>query len=186
MARPIHVLGIPGSLRRGSYNRALLRAAGEMLPDGMTLEVFDLLPIPLYNGDVEAEGMPEPVRQFRTRIAAADALLIATPEYNYSMPGVLKNAIDWASRAPDPPLDGKPVALMGASMGMMGTARSQAHLRLTCVNVNLLPMNRPEVFVAKAQDKIDASGKLTDEPTRAIVRKLLDGLVVWTRRLSGE
>ena len=124
MPQPIRVLGFAGSLRKASFNAGLLRAAQEMLPDGMALEVFDLLPIPLYNADVEAHGFPEAVTRFRERIAAADALLIATPEYNYSIPGVLKNAIDWASRPPgNTPLDGKTVALMGASPGMMGTSR---------------------------------------------------------------
>ena len=184
MSRPIHVLGFAGSLRRDSFNRAALRAAGELLPDGMALEVFDLRPIPLYDGDLEAAGLPEPVRQFRGRIAAADALLIATPEYNYSMPGVLKNAIDWASRPPDSPLNGKPLAIMGASQGRLGTARAQYHLRQTCVFTNLLPVNKPEVFIATAQEKFDAQGRLTDEFTRRNIQELLASLADWTRRLA--
>jgi chromate reductase, NAD(P)H dehydrogenase (quinone) len=188
MTTPVHVLGIPGSLRKGSFNRGLLRAAGEMLPEGMTLDVYELGAIPLYNGDVEAEGLPEPVQDFQRRIESADALLFATPEYNYSMAGVLKNAIDWASRPsparPAQPFNGKPVAMMGASAGMMGTGRAQYHLRQTCVFLNMLPLNKPEVFVAAAQTKFDVNGKLTDETARALIRHLLDALAAWTRRLA--
>ena len=119
MTRPIHVLGIAGSLRKGSYNAALLRAAGELLPDGMTLEGFDPAPLPMYNEDLEAGGFPATVVLFHGRIQAADAILIVTPEYNHSIPGVLKNAIDWASRpaGKGSPLDDKPAAILGASTG---------------------------------------------------------------------
>jgi chromate reductase len=183
----IHILGFSGSLRQGSYNTGLLRAAQELLPDGVTLEFFDIAPIPLYNADVESRGFPVPVTQFKERIAAADALLIAAPEYNYSIPGVLKNAIDWASRPPDTsPLNGKPVALTGASIGMMGTARSQYHLRQVCVFTNMLPLNRPEVFVARAHEKFDAQGRLIDETTRQYMRKLLEALCDWTLRLRRD
>ena len=186
MANRIHVLGIAGSLREGSYNRSLLRAAEELLPEGMELQAFDLAPIPLYDADVEARGWPEPVRHFRERIAAADALLIATPEYNWSVPGVLKNAIDWASRPPDTPLAGKPVGIMGASTGPWGTVRAQLHLRQMFVYTNSLALNQPFVFVPRAEDKFDAEGRLTDEATRAQVRKLLEALEGWTRRLRSE
>ncbi|HOO16216.1 MAG: NAD(P)H-dependent oxidoreductase [Phycisphaerae bacterium] len=183
----VHILGFSGSLRQGSYNRALLRAAQELLPEDVRLELFDLGPIPLYNGDVEARGFPEAVVAFKERIAAADALLIAAPEYNYSMPGVLKNAIDWASRPPDAsPLNGKPVALMGASVGLLGTARSQYHLRQVCVFTNMLPLNRPEVFVGRAHEKFDAQGRLIDENTRKHVKGLLEAVRDWTRRLRCE
>jgi chromate reductase len=178
----IRVLGVAGSLRRGSYNRALLRAAAELLPEGVTLEVFDLSPIPLYNADVEAEGFPAAVRSFRERIAAADALLIATPEYNYSIPGVLKNAIDWASRPPEPPLARKPVAVIGASDGGFGTVRSQLHLRQVFVSTNMIPMQKPEVLVSRADQKIDSSGRLTDEKVRGAIRDFLAAFAVWTRR----
>jgi chromate reductase len=188
MTSPVRVLGIPGSLRKGSYNRGLLRAAAELLPDGMSLDVFELGAIPLYSGDVEAAGVPEPVQDFQRRIDAADALLFATPEYNYSMAGVLKNAIDWASRPspvrPAQPFNGKPVAMMGASAGMMGTGRAQYHLRQTCVFLNMLPLNKPEVFVAAAQTKFDAQGRLTDETARTLIRQLLEALAAWTRRLG--
>jgi chromate reductase, NAD(P)H dehydrogenase (quinone) len=181
---PVHVLGFAGSLRRGSYNAGLLRAAGELLPVGMTLEIFDLASIPFYNADVQAAGFPPPVVDFKARIAAADALLIATPEYNFSFPGVLKNAIDWASRPPqDSPLDGKPGAIMGASSGALATVRAQMALRQVCVYTNILLLNRPEVRVARAAEKFDAQGRLIDERTRQELTALLATLLGWTRRL---
>lgn len=183
----INVLGISGSLRRASYNTRLLHAAQELLPEGMTLEIFERLgEIPLYNADDDQGAQPEPVVALKERIRAADALLIATPEYNYSIPGGLKNAIDWASRPPQEAVfSGKPVALMGASMGMSGTMRAQYHLRQICVFVNLLPLNKPEVFVAAAHTKFDGEGRLTDEPTRNVVRQQLEALAQWTRQLRG-
>jgi chromate reductase, NAD(P)H dehydrogenase (quinone) len=184
MATPVSVLGFAGSLRKGSFNVALLRAAVELAPADMKLETFDLHGIPLYDGDVEAQGLPGPVQRFRERIAAADALLIVTPEYNYSMAGVLKNAIDWASRPPDQPFRGKPVALAGASMGGFGTARAQYHLRQTCVYLDMVPLNKPEVFVSAAHQKVDGEGRLTDEPSRAALRGLLEALVPWSRRVG--
>ena len=183
MAAAINVLGFAGSLRKASFNAAVLRAAVELAPPDVTIETFDLHGIPLYDGDVEAAGLPAAVVRFRERIAASDALLIVTPEYNYSMAGVLKNAIDWASRPPDQPFRGKPVAIAGASMGGFGTARAQYHLRQTCVFLDMLPLNKPEVFVSTAHQKVDAEGRLTDEPSRAALRALLDALVLWTRRL---
>ena len=182
----IHVLGVSGSLRKSSYNARLLAAASGLLPEGMTLETFDLSPIPLYNDDIRVVGFPKSVQQFRERIAAADALLIATPEYNYSIPGVVKNAIDWASRPPDPPLNGKPVAIMGASTGNFGTVRAQMHLRQVCVFCNMFPVNRPEVLVMRAQEKFDTDGRLVDETTRGFVRDLLIALTNWTLRLQGR
>ncbi len=183
MTTPIHVLGFAGSLRKGSYNRALLQAASELLPAGMSLEVFDLTPIPLYNADLEAAGEPEPVQQFKERIAAADALLIATPEYNYSIPGVLKNALDWASHpARSSPLNGKPVAILGAG-GMFGTVRAQQHLRLIAVHNDMRVLNKPEVYISRPREKFDADGRLTDEPTRERIRTLLQALADWTRLL---
>jgi chromate reductase len=182
----IHVLGFAGSLRKASLNASALRAAGELLPAGMTLEIFDLAPIPLYNGDVEAVGFPEPVQRFKERIVAADALLIATPEYNYSIPGVLKNAIDWASRPSDStPFKGKPAAIMGASPAMTGTVRAQYHLRQVCVYLNLFPLNQPELFIMRAHEKFDAQGRLIDEETRLRIGQLLEALAAWTRRLRG-
>lgn len=185
MTTPVHVLGISGSLRKDSYNTALLRAATELLPDGMTLEIHDLSAIPLYHGDVEAAGVPAPVAAFKERIAAADALLIATPEYNYSLPGVLKNALDWASRPVPSPLSDKPLAIMGAG-GRFGTVRAQLHLRQIAVYLNLLPLNKPELMVPLAWEKFDAAGRLNDDPTRAALRDLLAALERWTRRLGKQ
>ena len=165
----IHILGFAGSLREGSYNRAALRAAQELLPEGVTLEIFDLSPIPLFNEDVEKEGFPEPVQAFKERIAAADALLIATPEYNYSIPGVLKNALDWASRPPgQSPLNDKPVAIMGASAGYFGTARAQYHLRQVLVCLDMAVMNVPEVMVGGVHTKV-TDGVLTDQGTLSFI-----------------
>lgn len=179
----IHVLGIAGSLRQQSYNRATLRAARDLAPDGMAIDDFDLATIPLYNEDVRAQGYPPPVAALRDRIKAADGVLIVTPEYNYSMPGVLKNAIDWASRPPDQPFDGKPVALMGASMGAMGSSRAQYHLRQSCVFLNALVMNQPEVMIPTAQHKFDAAGTLTDQVTRDFIAAHLVAFLAWIRRL---
>ena len=184
MARVVKTLGISGSLRKGSFNSAALRAARELLPDGMTLEIADISEIPLYNDDVRAAGYPPVVQRFREQIAAADALLFATPEYNYSMSGVLKNAIDWASRPPDPPVLGKPAAVMGASPGLLGTTRAQYHLRQCFVFLNMFPVNKPEVMIAQAGNKFDAQGKLTDQATRDLIGQLLVALRDWTRRLN--
>ena len=186
LTNPIHVLGFAGSLRKDSYNAAALRAAAELLPAGMTLELFDLMPLPMYNEDLRAGGDPAPVQEFRARIAAADALLIATPEYNASIPAVLKNAIDWASRPPAPPLTGKPVAILSASGGGFGGVRAQQHLRQIAVGTDLLVLNKPQVHIATAGEKFDATGRLTDEPTREQIRALLAALATWTRRLRGD
>ncbi len=184
MAQIFRIFGFAGSLRKGSYNKALLRAAAELLPGSVELEVFDLEGIPPFNQDLEQQP-PTKVREFKTKIRAADALLIATPEYNYSIPGVLKNAIDCGSRPHgDNVFDDKPVAIMGASIGMLGTARAQYHLRQSCVYLNMHPLNKPEVMVTFIKDKIDAGGRLTDEPTRAKIRELIEALVAWTQRLK--
>jgi chromate reductase len=180
----VKVLGFSGSLRKGSLNRMLLRAAVELAPSGMTIETFELRDIPLYDGDVEAQGDPTPVVAFKAAIRAADALLIATPEYNYGVPGVLKNAIDWASRPSSKSvLNDKPAAVMGASTGGFGTARAQLQLRQAFCFTQTLPVQQPEVLVARAADKFDADGRLTDEKTREFVRALLVALAAWTERL---
>jgi chromate reductase len=178
----INVLGLAGSLRQGSYNKAALRAAVELAPAGMTIETFDLAPIPLYNEDVKQQSFPPPVQELREKIRAADALLIVTPEYNYSIPGVLKNAIDWASRPPDQPFEGKPIALMGASPGRFGTARAQYHLRQCFVFLNGLVLNRPEVMISGAAEMFDDRLRLTDEAARGYVGKLLEALGTAVRR----
>ncbi len=186
MEKRFRIFGFAGSLRKGSFNKAILRAASELLPKDAELEMFDLEGIPPFNQDSEQQP-PERVREFKSKIRAADALLIATPEYNYSMPGVLKNAIDWGSRPyGDSAFDDKPVAIMGASPGMIGTARSQYHLRQSCVFLNMHPLNRPEVMVPFAHEKIDENGKVTDPQTREFIKQLLEGLVAWTRRLKKE
>ncbi|HEY3122055.1 MAG TPA: NAD(P)H-dependent oxidoreductase [Vicinamibacteria bacterium] len=180
----LRVCGIAGSLRRDSFNRQLLRAAQELAPPGMEIVPFDLAGVPLYNGDVEAAGDPEAVTALKGAIREADALLIATPEYNFGVPGVLKNAIDWASRPPGKsPLNGKPAALMGATPGMGGTGRAQMSLRQSFVFTQTLVLVGPEVLVARAREKFDASGRLADEATRGFVRKLLEALADWTVRL---
>jgi chromate reductase len=185
MEKTVSILGFAGSLRKDSYNRALLRAALELLPKNAGLGIFDLDGIPPFNQDLENQPS-EKVKDFKAKIRAADAVLIATPEYNYSMPGVLKNALDTASRPyGDNALDGKPVAIMGASPGMLGTARAQYHLRQSCVFLNMYPLNRPEVMVPFAQDKIDKEGKVTDQKTREKLRELLESLVAWTNKLKG-
>jgi chromate reductase len=182
---PVRVLGISGSLRKGSYNSALLRTAIELAPADVTIERADLSEVPLYNGDVEAQGFPAPVQRLRDQVSAADALLIATPEYNYSIPGVLKNAIDWVSRPVKgkQPFDGKPVALMGTG-GRFGSARSQYHLRQVFVFLNLLPINKPEVQIANAWEAFDAEGRLKDEKARKLVTELVANLAAWTRQLG--
>jgi len=181
----INALGFSGSLRSGSYNTALLRFAREAAPAGMNIDIFDISAIPLYNADVDAAGAPEPVARFKDAIAAHDALLIVTPEYNYSIPGVLKNAIDWASRpAGRTPLDGKPAAIMGASTGPVGTARAQAHLRLVLASNNVAVLPAPAVLVARAAEKFDRDGKLVDDATAAHVSKALAAFLDWTRRLA--
>jgi chromate reductase len=178
------ILGFAGSLRVASYNKALLRAAAELVPPGCELEIFDLEGIPLYNQDREKE-VPPRVAEFKAKIRSADALVIATPEYNYSVPGVLKNAIDWASRPfPDNSFDGKPVALMSASTSMLGGARAQYHLRQTCVFLNMFPINKPEVIVTYAPQKFSSDGKLQDEMAKKLISELLANLVTWARRLS--
>ncbi|MEW6441870.1 MAG: NAD(P)H-dependent oxidoreductase [bacterium] len=180
----VKILGFAGSLRKGSYNKSLLRAAFEVLPAEAELEIFDLEGIPLFNQDLENQPA-ERVKDFKAKIRAADALLIATPEYNYSMPGVLKNAIDCASRPyGDNAFEGKPVAIMGASVGMIGSARAQYHLRQSCVFLNMFPLNRPEVMVPFAHKNIDPNGKLTDPTAIELIRQLLEGLVGWTGRLK--
>lgn len=179
---PLRVLGIAGSLRKASFNSAALRVAKELSPEGVSMEVFDITPIPLYNEDEYQQGFPPAVADFRARIKAADALLIATPEYNYSVPGVLKNAIDWASRPPDQPFDGKPVAIMSASPAFTGGVRSQHHLRQVFVYLNPHILNSPEVMITAAHTKFDAEGRLTDDKTREHIRGLMVALKAWTER----
>jgi chromate reductase len=175
-----------GSLRKDSYNKALLNAAVHLTPKSAVLETFDLEGIPPFNQDQEHQP-PQKVKEFKAKIRAADAILIVTPEYNYSIPGVLKNAIDWASRPyPDNAFDGKPVAMMGASTGMLGTARAQYHLRQCFVFLNMYPTDLPEIFVTYAQENFDENGGLKDEKTRKLIIRLLENLASWTLRLRKD
>lgn len=188
MEETFHILGISGSLRQGSYNTGLLRGAYELLPGGVSMRIYDLSPIPFYNRDVEAGGMPPSVQDFREQITAADALLIASPEYNHSVSGVLKNAIDWASRrSPGEThsvLYGKPVALMGAANSTYATVRGQEHLRDIAHAVNLQVLPRPVVLVSGAKDKFDKDGRLIDAETRKQIHDLLPVLVAFTLKLQ--
>ena len=184
MNQQINILGFAGSLRKASYNRALLQSALNLMPESARLDVFDLASIPLFNQDFE-HSPPDIVKEFKNRIKAADAILIASPEYNYSIPGVLKNAIDWASRPyGDNAFDGKAVAMMSASIGMLGGARAQYHLRQSFVFLNMHTLNKPEVFVTFAQKKFDDQGKLIDEQTKKLIRDLLDNLINLVRKLK--
>jgi len=180
----MNVLGFSGSLRESSLNSALLRAAGELLPAGVALRIAPLSEIPLFGKEAGPEAFPEPVKQLRRSIAEADALLFVTPEYNHSIPGVLKNAIDWASCPPDQPFAGKPAAILGASSGRLGTVLGQHHLRQMFVYLDVHAVNKPEVFVNAAGEKFDADLRLADEPTRDLVRQLMTALVDWTRLLA--
>ena len=180
----LKILGIPGSLRQASFNRFALVAAQALLPAGASLDIFELEGIPVYNQDLDKQP-PARVVEMKTRVRAADAILFATPEYNYSMPGVLKNAIDWASRPyGDSAWQGKPVAVMSASVGILGGARAQYHLRQSFVFLNMYPVNQPEVLIANAAQRFNERGELTDEAARELIRKLLAELVAWTRKLK--
>jgi chromate reductase, NAD(P)H dehydrogenase (quinone) len=179
------VLGISGSLRAGSFNTATLRAAQALAPDGMTIEMADISAFPVYNEDVYQKGFPPPVETLREQIRRADAVLLVTPEYNYSVAAPMKNAIDWVSRPPLPqPFDSKPVAIMGASGGRLGTARAQYHLRQVMVFLNAHVLNKPEVMIGPAGSAFDKEGNLTDEATRNIIRQQLEALAAWAQKLS--
>lgn len=184
--QPIRLLGIAGSLRKGSYNKALLRAAQQEAPDGVTIDVFEIGDIPFFNQDVEDRGDPEPVQRLKRSIREADALLIATPEYQHGLPGVLKNALDWASRPPgDAPLNGKVVGMMGASPSPVGTARAHLQLRQTLAyNESRFP-TRPEVLVANASEKFE-DGYLTDDTARGFIREHLNAVVEMVQREQHE
>jgi chromate reductase len=183
MSKTVRILGIAGSLRRESYNRGALRAATELVPEGASIEIFELDAIPGFNQDEELQP-PAKVVELKRLIREADAILIVTPEYNYSVPGVLKNAIDWASRPyGDSAWNGKPAAIMGASIGAIATARAQYHLRQMMVFLNMYPINQPEVMIGNAAERFDENGNLTDETTKNYIRQLLQNLVEWTRRI---
>jgi chromate reductase, NAD(P)H dehydrogenase (quinone) len=178
----IRVLGLSGSMRQNSFNTALLRAAQDLVPDDMRVELYDLSSIPMYNDDLRVSGYPLPVARLREDIRVADALLIASPEYNRSVPAVLKNAIDWASRSPDQPFKDKPIAIMGVSNGALGAAFANYHLRQIFVYMDAQVVNGPEVMIGNAKEKFDLDGRLIHEPTRAFVAAHLEKLAVLAGR----
>jgi chromate reductase len=180
------ILGFAGSLRRGSYNKALLINAVELMPDAAKLEIFDLEGIPPFNQDLELTP-PDRIKKFKSRIRQADGILIATPEHNFTIPGVLKNAIDWASRPKgDNSFQGKPVAIMSASTGMLGGARAQYHLRQAFFYLDMRQVLKPEVFIAFAAKKFDENGRLSDEQARGFIKTLLESLVEMARRTRAD
>lgn len=184
MNQQVNIFGFAGSLRKNSYNKILLKATLDLVSDDATLEIFDLYSIPPFNEDLELK-LPEKVKEFKRRIKAADAILIVTPEYNYSIPGVLKNAIDWASIPPeDNSFEGKPVAIISASTGKQRGERVQKQLKQSFVFLNMVPISKPEVYVTFAPQKFDANGKLIDHETAELIKELLSNLVSWTRELK--
>jgi chromate reductase len=185
MKDTLQVLGIAGSLRKDSFNKALLKAAKLLVPLNMEINIYSLSDIPLYNEDFRSIEEPLSVKKLKDNIRASDGLLIATPEYNYSIPGVLKNAIDWISRPPaDSPLNNKPLAIMGATGGISGTVRAQLHLRQVAVFTNMITMNRPEILIQKANEKFDKDGNLIDAVTNEHIKKFLVSFAEWIHRVS--
>jgi chromate reductase len=183
---PVKLLGISGSLRKQSYNSGALRAIPSLLPDGMTFDVAELADVPFYNADVEQTGFPDAVKEFRARVAGADALIFAVPEYNFSLSGVLKNALEWLSRPPNPPINGKPCAVFGASVSPLGTARGQFHFRHVCVSLNMVAVNVPHVDITNAKTKFDAQSQLIDTVSLDALRQLLQELKNLTLRLRAN
>ena len=178
------ILGICGSLRKASFNMAALRACTELMPQGTSLHIASIADMPMYNQDVMDAGMPDPVKRIRSEIAAADGVLLATPEYNFSVPAPLKNVIDWASRAPNQVFQDKPVAIFSAAPGPLGGARVQYDLRRILSQLWAHPLPRPEVFIGMANTKFDAEGRLTDETTRKFLTDLLNGFKEWIARMQ--
>ncbi len=179
------ILGFAGSLRQASFNRALLRAAKDLAPTDVEVDIVDLDGIPMYNSDVEATAFPEAVSTLRAHIAAAGAVLIATPEYMFSVSGVLKNVLDWLARPPEPRvLWDKPVGIMGASPGLVGTARAQLHLRQILLHERAAVLPHPQLLVPDARNKFDANGVLTDQETKTKVTEYVHALARWARRLG--
>jgi chromate reductase len=181
----VRLVAFSGSLRKGSFNTALLHTAIDLAPSDVTIEVAEIRDIPLYDEDLRTAGVPASVQRFREQIARAEGVLVATPEYNYSMPGVMKNAIDWASRPPAQPFGGKTLGIMGASSGMSGTMRAQYHLRQSAVFLDMIPMNKPEVFVRNAASLVK-DGRIIDEPTRKVIGDFMIALAAWTKRMRAN
>jgi chromate reductase len=185
MSRPMRVLALSGSLRKASFNTALLRAAVELAPEGMAIGLGETRDLPLYDEDLRVAGIPPSAARLRAEVERSDAVLVSTPEYNYSLPGGLKNAIDWASRPPNQPFAGKALGIMGASGGLSGAVRAQYHLRQVAVYLDMHPVNKPEVFVRNAATLFDAELRLVDPATRDAVRGLLEALAALSSRLRG-
>jgi chromate reductase, NAD(P)H dehydrogenase (quinone) len=181
----IKLLGISGSLRVYSYNSGALSVIASVLPDGMEFDAASLADLPFYNADVEQRGFPAAVESFRRKVASADALIFAVPEYNFSVPGVLKNALEWLSRPPNSPTNGKPCAVFGASVSPLGTARGQFHFRHICVSLNMIPVNAPHVDITNAKTKFDEQGRLIDQASVDLIRQLVGELRNLTIRLRG-
>lgn len=180
MTTPLDIIGLCGSLRAGSYNRMAMKLAGECLPASMTLEVIDWREVPVFDGDMLAKGLPPAVAALRERVRRADGVLIVSPEYNFSVPGGLKNVLDWLSRGDDQPWPHKPVAIASASGGPVGGARMQYDLRKVLLYLNAMVLAKPEVFIGMAQNKFDAgTGRCTDETTRKFMTDLLAALERW-------
>jgi chromate reductase len=185
MAQSLDVLAICGSLRKGSFNRMAMNLAMSTAPDGMRFTEGAIGDIPLYNEDVRLAGEPQAVTRLKRQVGAADAILFVTPEYNYGMPGVLKNAIDWVSRPPEQsPFDGKPAAMLGASAGLMGTVRSQLQLRQTCQALNMLVMPKPEVLITRAATRFAPDGSPNDQATARFITDLVAAFRDWILRLK--
>ncbi len=182
----IRLLGISGSLRKQSYNSGALRAIAPLLPEGMTFSIADLTALPFYNADVEKNGVPDSVQEFRDKVAAAEALIFAVPEYNFSLSGALKNAMEWLSRPPNPPANGKSCAVLGASVSPLGTARGQFHFRHVCVSLNIMLVNMPHVDINNAKDKFDGASGLIHQPTLESLRQLLEELRTLTLQLRTD
>lgn len=183
----IHIIGIAGSLRQASFNRALLRAARDLAPQEVIIDIFDLAGVPLYNGDIEAEGDPAEVAALKRAIAGADGVLFATPEYNHGVPGVMKNAVDWASRPPGKAVLGqKPVGIIGASPGITGSARGQSQLRQAFEFTNSYCMPQPELLVFKAHEKFDPGGRLLDEATAQYLAGFMAAFANWVQHWSAK
>lgn len=184
MEKKYKIIAFAGSLRKNSYNKFLLNNIKKLAPAQIEIEIFDIKDIPLYNEDVEKQGFPESVKELKEKISDSDGIIIATPEYNYSYSGVLKNTIDWISRPPEQPLDGKPLAIVGASMGPAGTIRAQLHLRQALIYLNPIILNKPEILVSSAHQKFDSEGNLIDEETKKFILMFLDSFLNWIKKLN--
>ncbi len=177
------ILAVSGSLRKGSYNSAALRAAQEVAPAGVTIEIADISDIPMYNDDVRSAGLPASCQRLRAQMAAADAVLFAVPEYNYAVASPLKNAFDWVSRPPDQPLNMKAVGLISASGGPLGGVRAQYAMRHMLIATNSFCVNNPQVVIGAAQTKFDENGKFNDQMGRDLIKQLIESLVKLAKQL---